>query len=361
MVIPVAAGDYPDRYRCDRLRLLSEAMRLTSLTDTLSDGFYYGTYSWEGRPLSITVVNGEVSHIGLQLFTQSERDIFTTSPVYDFIERYALEDRAPWVRPEFPPDMQPTEEIIIEKGRLGNLQRVLGDSTLVFSASLYDGRKYTIEWENESKCVFRMSFPASYRLLGGYVFDEATRRLPDRIAKSDAGIRPDTDVNEELFEECDSLLGYYHVLKGDFCVLPIVNNDRYYFLNDTTASLLFTPAYPVESLSNLLVTASIDNSYTACVRMAMYERKTRNFEVPLNALINYFIGEGCRPFFGLKGVYPERDKITALYEMVNTDAGYEHLMSVTYDTKTLPGRGGEIHIKLTPYLPTHDIRSLFAN
>lgn len=140
----------------------------------------------------------------------------------------------------------------------------------------------------------------------------------------------------------------------------MINNDRYYFGNDSTYKLVYNPLYPVESLSNLLTTGEIPNSFTAHIRMRGYNPQISEFTVPLNSLINHFIKEGCTPYFGLKGVYPSRDRITALLEMVNHKCGYEHMMSITFDTNTLPKRNGVINIKLTPFLPLNDIKNLFA-
>ena len=45
--------------------------------------------------------------------------------------------------------------------------------------------------------------------------------------------------------------------------------------------------------------------------------------------------------------------------MDNTTNGYEHLMSVTFNTNTLKDKKGEIEIRLTPYIPLHDIKALY--
>lgn len=346
------------RYRSARIETLAVATGISAMTDTLADGDYIGAFEWHRFPLSVRVSDGETAHVGIQLFTDQTREVVGYTQVVDFLERYLLEYHLKIAYSTI--DKELANGITIEHGRMGDLHNVLGDTASVFSLTLKDGRRYTAEWERDNKPVFRMSFPAAYRLLGGYEFDEATRRLPRRLELADTTVRCSSAVELSVLEKCDSAAGDYYVAKGDYCVLEVINNDRYYFVSDSLPKLVYSPLYPVESIANLLTTGEICNRFTAAVKMRVYGGETIELELPLNSLINYFIKEGCKPYFGLKGVYPLRDKITALFEMVNADTGYEHLMSVSFDTRTLPAKEGTIDIKLTPYIPLHDIKSRFG-
>lgn len=348
------------RYRTERLRKIAKYTELSSVMDTIKDGHYYGTFRWKTYPLHVTVSDGEVSHMGIQLFTKTDRESMPVAPVYDFMERYLLETHLGRALKDFNPNYHKADGIVIEIGDLKDLHNVCGDSTLMFTSILDNGRRYCVSWSRDDRDIFRISFPTSNKLLCGYTFDEGEQRLPIKISFADSTARIPLSVNRQDLEECDSVLGSYHIKRGDYCVLPIVNNDRYYFVNDTITELLYGPSYPVESLANLLVTGEIENRFIAKLRMLRYGGRVEEFSVPLNALINFFMDEeGCTPYFGLKGLYPEKKRITALFEMVNTANGYEHLMSVTFNTETLADKEGEIEMRLTPYLPTRDIRSLY--
>ncbi len=352
----VSAGMMSDRYKSARLESLCNVANISGITDTLANGEYYGVYNWGQYPLTICVANGELTHVGIQLFTSEYRRKMKPSPVYDFIERLLLEYHLGYSYP----NSFKTENISIEKGHLKTLHKVLEDTTLTFSCNLENGRYYKVEWAQGARPWFTINFPASYRLLEGYVADEAVNRLSNRIINMDTTLRSKSMPDMSKLIKCDSNNVDYYILKGKSCVLPIINNDRYYTMCDSATSLLFSPAYPVESLANLLVTGEIANHYNAKIRMHVYGGKYEYFTIPLNSLINYFFHEGCTPYFGIKNVFPAQDRITALYEMVNESAGYEHLLSISFDTTTLPRREGDIDIRLTPYLPTHDIKNLFA-
>jgi len=357
--LAVSAGSPIGRYSTDCLRKLSVATGLTAITDTLANGHYCGTFRWKAYPLNVTVNNGEVSHIGVQLFSSTVRDKLSPSPIYDFMERYLLEYYVFGRNTTYGIDRHKADGVFMEVGRFKDLYTVASDTTMDFSYVLDNGRQYSVAWSRKGHDVFRIIFPASNKLLNGYTFDEGEQKLAAKIARADTAVRTETKVNVQNLEKCDSTQGYYHIKKGEFCVLPIVNNDRYYFVTDSVAELLYSPAYPVESLANLLVTGEIENGFTAKVRMARYGQKTDEFTVPLKSLINCFFEEGCTPFFGLKGVYPSKNTITALFEMVNKASGYEHLMSVCFNCNLLLSKKGEIEIRLTPYLPMQDVKSLY--
>ncbi len=351
-------GNSNNRYGTRRLALLSEETGICSLMDTLPDSCYYGSVKWKNHPISVRVSDGEISHLGIKLFSEEERESLLNSPVCDFLERYLLEHYVLGDKTESGLNRNKTERVQINKGRLEELHRLANDTATLCAISLEDGRTYSVSlWRNDRE-AFNMSFPASHRLLCGYEFEEDVEKLQQKIARTDSSIMTCKSSPQNLIP-CDSIQGDYFIEKGSFCILPIVNNDRYYLKKDSTFKILNSPLYPVESLANLLVSGEVENQYTAKVRMLRYEGKQDEFSVPLNSLINCFIEEGCTPYFGLKGIYPSRDRITALFEMVNPVSGYEHLMSVEFDTTTIPKRKGEIIIRLTPYLPTHDIKSLF--
>lgn len=356
----VSAETPVGRYSTDRLQTLASHTRLASLLDTIGDGCYYDSLRWEKYPVSVRVRDSVVNHIGIRLFTKSDRDSMPPSPVYDFMERYLLEDCLGRASKEYDYGHHKADGVVVEAGNLKNLHKVCGDSTLMFTVTLDNGRKYRLGWSRDEKEVFRISFPASNRLMCGYSIDEGERRLAARIMRADSTTRQPLVVDRPELEKCDSTVGSFHIRRGDCFVLPLVNNDRYYFVNDTITTLLYGPSYPIESIANLFVTGEIGNRFTARIRMHRYGGKVEEFSVPLNSLLNFFRDEeGCTPYFGLKGYYPERKRLTALFEMVNPLNGYQHLMSVTFDAETLTSREGDIDIRLTPYLPTHDVKNLY--
>lgn len=359
LMMTISAVGNSNRYSTIRLANLAEASGLHTVIDTLADSCYYGDLKWGNYPISVRIKKGEVTHLGINLFSMAHRNVLMDSPVCDFLERYLLEHYTLGDKTSSGLDRNKTERVNVCVGELEELYTLSKDTTLCFSLSLKDGRSYTVTWANQDKEVFNMNFPASNKLLCGYTLDEDAEQLRHKIKNTETSLRKFKGPNFENLIPCDSIQGEYFIEKGTFNILPIINNDRYYTKNDSIIEILHSPEYPVESLANLLISGEIENDYAADVRMLRYEMKIDEFIVPLNSLINFFLEEGCVPFFGLKGIYPSKNKITALFEMVNHTNGYEHLMSVEYDTTTLPLKKGVINIRLTPYLPTYDIESFY--
>lgn len=356
-VFSISAAAHPDRYDNLRLRTIAEITGLAAVADTLSDGLHTGFCSYRNFPVTINVADGVVDHIGVQLFTGADRESMSPYPVYDFLERYLLEHHIQ-SRMSENDRHHSADRVKVETGSLKDLHKVCGDTTLSFSVQLDYGRIYHAAWSRHEKDVFRISFPASYRLMGGFKADERENKLSAGISRTRSTPRPALKVDPTCLERSDTSIVDYHILKGGYESTPVVNSDRYYHTSDTACSMIFSPLYPVESLANMMVSGEIANGLRALVTLQRGKGETEKFSVPLNSLINFCLDEGCRPYFGLKGIYPDRDIVTALVEMVHPTEGYEHLLSITFDTTTLTTGEGDIEIRFTPYIPTHDIMGM---
>ena len=273
----VSFGGNSERYGTQRLAMLSEVTGLDSLVDTLPDSCYRGMLKWRDLPVSVRIEGGEVTHLGINLFSPEERENLMNSPVCDFLERYLLEHYAIGDKTVSGLDRKKTERVEINRGKLEDLHRLENDTAATYSISLEDGRKYTFSLLRNDREILNLSFPASHRLMGGYAFDEDAGQLQRKIERTDSTLRPLKPMVQESLIPCDSIQGDYFIEKGSFSVLPIVNNDRYYLKNDSTMEILNNPIYPVESLANLLVSGEVENQYTAKVRMLRYQAKSMSF------------------------------------------------------------------------------------
>ena len=89
LVLPFASSA-KNRYQSDLLSQMAESLQMKAVLDTLSDGSYIAQQSYKSHPLSIIVSDGEVEHIGYSIFSKEMRAV-APSPVYNFLERYALQ------------------------------------------------------------------------------------------------------------------------------------------------------------------------------------------------------------------------------------------------------------------------------
>ena len=89
LVLPFASSA-KNRYQSDLLSQMAESLQMKAVLDTLSDGSYIAQQSYKSHPLSIIVSDGEGEHIGYSIFSKEMRAV-APSPVYNFLERYALQ------------------------------------------------------------------------------------------------------------------------------------------------------------------------------------------------------------------------------------------------------------------------------
>ncbi len=68
---------------------MSEAMKITGLLDTISDGIHVEAIDYKGKPVTIISENGKITHIGYSVFLEDIRRGIP-SPFYNMMERYAL-------------------------------------------------------------------------------------------------------------------------------------------------------------------------------------------------------------------------------------------------------------------------------
>lgn len=349
------------RYRAQKLQSIAEYGGLDKIIDTLSNGKHFGIYNCGNTAVNIFVDNGVVEHIGASLFNEDFRSQSDAAPLFNYLERFLLENILSMPMRSGKLDFPTADGVRISKGKITDLAGIVSDTTLTFSYTFESAKKYTVTLDRNGRNMFTMTVPASYRVLGGYELDEAPRRLAALIQRADSGLHTSDAVDMEMLEMCDSLQGSYHVLRGGCYILPLVTNDKYYSVADSSASLLYSVgSYPVESLSNLLITGEIDNELTASVRLLQTRGESENFKVPLNSLLNFFRTEGYTPYFALIGLYPQNDRIVAMFEVVDYKNGFEHLMRVTASTSTLQRRQGEIDVRLAPYIPLHDVKTLYS-
>lgn len=356
--ISISSEPASARYGNAILQQLSDAAGIDGEISSCNATDSVLTFQFNGKPLDVRIESNAVSHIGLSLFTPAQRYAIGNQVLCDFIERLAFSEIV------FPPEESAHYRLInginINYGHLSDFSDVVADTTLTFSINLEEKRDYHLRWSNSEDPVVDISFPASFRMLTGIKPEEAHLRLREKILSTSPAPRSSSRPDIGMLIPCDSLLGSYKVLKGGNHILSSISDNLYYDLTDSVASLLFGPSYPVESIANLLVSAEMQKEITAKLRMTRYGEPYDEFEVPLNSLLNCMLDEGCHPYFALKKLDSESGGMTALFEMVNDNLGYEHLMSIMIpDNNILHDLPGTIEIRLVPYIPLHDILDMF--
>lgn len=355
LVLPFASSA-KNRYQSDLLSQMAESLQMKAVLDTLSDGSYIAQQSYKSHPLSIIVSDGEVEHIGYSIFSKEMRAV-APSPVYNFLERYALQANLSLKRMKSVERQLYEDDVIFIVGNIYKLSSIWAMPNVHFSIDNWEDRMCRATWDQNGKVFCSVCFPVNYNLYHGTDLVENQRRLLvdlRRVSviqpKVDRGISKDRLV--KLFEP------NYFVLKGDSFYVATLNSNNYYVQEGNEQyKLLFSDRHPVESFANLLTTNSIDNSIQAQVKLVMYDFKSEMVNVPLVNLLNYFISKGCKAYFGM--IDKKNETYTSELLMLKRDEGYGHVIKLTFNTANVSSKSGTITGRMNCYVPISKVKFLF--
>ena len=345
-------------YATDLLGKMAVAMNVTQKLDTLSDGFYYRNYTYNDRPLTIEVQQGNIKHIGYALFSSTQKKSLN-SPVCNFLERYALEITLPLQRQRSVSRQLEEDGILFRHGSFDSFRQIEQDTSCHVKIESLNDKRYTVSWNKGGTELLAVNFPIEYELLVGCDMIENERRLIADVQNTTIENLPKTTPNfTDAFQP--SWQGKYYVLKGNTYYLPQLNNDKYYVKNKkgktVSYQLLYDSNFVVESLANLFTTAEIPNNYIVELRIKKYGLKEDTIKVPLNQWTTFCLQQGCTPYFG---VAKNEKEMACEIVMDNKAMGYAHIIRAIIDSENIEERNSVIMARVVPYVPTTRIKYLF--
>ncbi|WP_295729528.1 hypothetical protein [uncultured Muribaculum sp.] len=311
------------------------------------------------RKVRVDMAAGRVTHVGYRMFSDSQRGLMPYRPVFDFLERYALDADLPGKRVKSVEKMLAEDHVTCSKSGFRQLYPVATDTTLAVTVTNLNGNRYRIEWIKDDRPLYHIEFPIDYDLLHGTSMIENERRLVDNLTSF-----VDTAPPEAVVPSRKRLVPIYHknyyILPGESYLLDNLTSNRY-FRKEEHADSLFVPIYsghyPLESLATLLVTGAIPNDFTFDMKVDCYN-PLPPITVAVNNALGYFRSHGCSPFFGV-GDFAD-GTATCYLVLRNAAEGYCHLMRITADVSQLDERQGRIKCRLTPYIPMSRVAALFG-
>lgn len=350
--VSVAANSY----RTDLLQQMANVMKITGQLDTLDNGEHYKLLTFRNRTITVIVEYNVIQHIGYAVFTPSQRQM-ASAVVCNFLERYALEVSLP-MKCGKSVERQLDEDGIFFKWNDFNFFRQLeNDTTYCITVENLDNRRYTVKWSKDEKEAFYVNFPIEHDLLTGTDMLENERRILDEIQNTDSML-----IYQDVLADSTRLKmtwqGKYYVLPGKSYYIEQLNNNRYYRKNaDNSYEFLYQQDFMVESLSNLLTTGSIDNSYDLEIRLLKYGFVQDTVTVKLNQWLNFCQRHRCTAYFGMISTTAEKANFELI--MQDKEMGYIHLMNLTMNISEIEDRKGIIKARLSCYIPTTRIKYLF--
>lgn len=315
-------------YRTAELKRLASVMSID--VSALKEG--YNLLSFNNRPLVVIVKNNAVSHIGWQLFSKDAREIGNV-PVLDFLERYFLQLNYP------PKDMSARQmlsddQFSFVKGSLSTVSEIQPTDAFGFN---YDKRKYVATWTRNGQSILSVTFPVEYELISGENKIEAENNLKADIQNTSLkGVRPKTAPDVHYINEKFSNRLYKK--KGE---------------------LLFSERHPAETVSNMLLSMETKGDYNVKITQLSYGFRKLVFTVPLRQWIAFCQNNGCLLYIGIEDINADGD-VSAVVIAVNEEENYNHVLTITIPSETIRNQKGTLDARLYPYVPTHNVLSLFA-
>lgn len=284
---------------------------------------------------------GRIIHIGLPIFGTDARKHFLP-PISDFLERYNLYFRL----------LNTTErnEIVRDKKLEVDVEKFLQvDSTYDFSIG-YDGNQYVATWKKDGISICSFLFENNFSLIFGMNIAESQQFFFEEISKYADSSLFAIKKNDLVISDNKKFL----VQKGCTYMIEGMKSDLYFWRKDTTA--VHSALSPAESLSNVFAGIT-ENQYVLDITQNLYGYETRNFNVPLKRFVNYCLSNNCKPFVGIEKIEEKFLKATVIY--VNSDFGYNHLLSIEFPVSALETQSGIIKAKLNTFIPTHNIKNMY--
>lgn len=318
-------------YRTSELRRLASVLSLDE-SAIASEGSHYLTAA--NKPIVVRVTDGTVSHIGIRLFSDEMRSL-ERSPILDFLERYFLQLSYP-PKSVTAANMVRDDQFRFLQGSLASVSTL--QPTDGFSYS-FDQNQYVAVWTRNGVALLEVSFPVEYELISGENKIEAENNIMADIQK--ATISKDT-VNEKNN-------------RSDFYLVPDLSSKLYF----DKGRLILNGLLQEQSVANLMLTTAVEGDYRLAMTQVSYGFKKTTAEMPLGQWISFCKNSGCQLYFGVDHV--EQDgTVSGIVLAVNQTENYNHVMTVKVPMSLLDQRKGTIEAWLYPYIPTHNVRDMFA-
>lgn len=287
---------------------------------------------------------------GMRLFSPAVHDAvgYHQRVVMDFLERYFSKDLTTECHTSLVNKMA-DDKVYFRKGKHSDMALV--SDTMPFSITLND-RYYEVQWMQHEEPFITIVFPAQYDLLLGMQQNEAQQKLKESILA--APMRIDTfEVPSDLQITEDSI----YVSKKEKFELESLNDAIYYNKVGDNYQPVFDNMLQEYSAANLFHGLINGADYRMYVEQSVYGMKTINYTLTLSQWLNYCAELGMKVFFAVEE--QREDGLLTIVLAQCKELGFNHLLSVVIPDKFVDDKNAVLKVRLTPYIPTHNVKDLY--
>lgn len=298
---------------------------------------------------------GGMSAGRVRLFSDEAR-MQQPSVVYTFLERYAFELDSLQKKYGDAKVAMDFDHFSFRRGSLRDLLNLKpGDP---YEIRLENGNTYEVDWLDDNGNVrVGVSFPASFELLYGHKRSEMEDAFRTLLKSQPSDFAPRTDIPANLIDveggclaDADTHTHY----------IPELNTTTYYTLDNGKHIPVCEKSLPAYSALNLFQgMREVDPSCKLHVSQRLAEYKRQDFEIGLGQWLNYCASPGMMTFSGV--LEESADSVKLLLVVIDLQAGYQHLMSVSVPTELIDNPATTLNATLDAYIPTHHIEDLYSD
>lgn len=286
----------------------------------------------------------------LKLFSSEIRDsaAYPHRVVMDFVERYFGTD-LPSQRQTTREHKMADDKVYFRKGKPADLYQVT--DSLPFSITLLD-RYYEVQWMTGNQPFITLVFPAQYDLLMGMQQNESQLKLKERILAA-----PERHDSIEKPADLTLLEDSIYMMKTDMFELESLNDATYYNKVREDYIPVFNDSLLDYSAANLFHGLIKDVDFRMYIEQSVYGMKTINYSITLQQWLNYCSRCNMKIFFAVEE--EREDGILAIVVAQCKELGFNHLLSVVIPDKFVNDQNAVLKVRLTPYIPTHNVKTLY--
>ena len=284
----------------------------------------------------------------LKLFSDEARSLSNRQKliVMDFMERYF-----PALMKKGETSMQTRmadDKVFFRKGKPQDLYQV--SDTMPMSISLVD-KHYEVNWAKGGQPFITVVFPAQYDLIMGMGQEEIQHRLREAICASEKRSKKPS-IPENMVRE-----GKVYKCERGFFELESLRDATYYNKEGNQYAPVFDEEHKDFSASNLFHGLADDAGYQLYVEQSVYGMKTINYTIQLSQWLDYCQSMNLKVYFAIEEA--REDGLLAIVIAHSRELGFSHMLSVTIPDKFITHRNTVLKARLTSYIPTHNLKSLY--
>ena len=287
----------------------------------------------------------------LHLFSDSIRNMVdrNTVVVMDFAERYFGELRS--LKGTSVETKLADDKVYFRKGKWTGIYQL--NDTVPFSFSRME-KYFEISWLRNDVPFLTFVFPAQYDLIVGKTQKEIQDGLRgDILAASSRDFQPqpiDT-AGIKVLDDSICTTGSQHL------EMESLNDSRYFIKTGEGYSPVYDDKHADYSAANLFHGLISGKDYRVHVEQSVYGMKTTSYDITLGQWLRYCDLQGLKTYFAVEE--EREDGILAIVIAQNDVFFYNHLLSVVLPKGFVNNPKAVLKVRLTPYIPTHNIKNLY--